>query len=90
MIVTINMKRNRRYWILERTGLANPGETHGLMGMGPRPGLTRQLFVGRIFSRVWSQTDLCSRCTAGQLVGYLDMLLTLAPFKNLSYDLIPM
>jgi len=41
-------KQNRR---LERTGLAKPGKTRLLTGMGP--GLARQAAASRVFGRVW-------------------------------------
>jgi len=52
---TINVKpkpQNRR---LEPTGLAKPGETHGLTGKGP--GLACQQSAGWVFGRFWNRTD---------------------------------
>ena len=64
--------QNRR---LEPTGLAKPGETRGLTGTGL--GLARQQSAGRVFGRVWKQTDLFLWSKPGPLAGYPDPLLTL-------------
>jgi len=56
-------------------GLGKPGETCGLMGMGP--GLARQESAGRVSGRVWNRTDPFLRSKPGPLAGYPDPLLTL-------------
>jgi len=56
-------------------GLANPGRTCGLTGMGA--GLACQGAAGQVFGRVWNWNDLISRSKPGWLAGYPDQLLTL-------------
>jgi len=62
-------------WRLDPKGLAKPGETSGLMGMGP--GLDHQEAAGHIFGGFWNQTELSFRSKHRLLAGYLDPLLTL-------------
>jgi len=50
---------------LEPTGLAKPGTTCGLRGMGP--GLACQDSPGRISGRFWNQTDPFLRAKPGKL-----------------------
>jgi len=64
--------QNRR---LEPTGLAKPGKTRRLTGMGL--GFTRQDAAGRIFGRIWNRTDPFLQSKPGPLAGYPDPLLTL-------------
>jgi len=66
--------QNRRS---EPTGLAKPGETRGLMRSGL--GLTRQVSAGRVFGRVYNQTNPFLRFKPGPLAVYPDLLLTLGP-----------
>jgi hypothetical protein len=56
-------------------GLANPGKTHGLTGMGT--GLAQQESPGRVFSRVWNRTESFIQSNPGPLASYQDPLLTL-------------
>jgi len=63
---------NRR---LELTGLAKPGETHVLTGLGL--GLARQESVGQDFGWVWDRAVTFSRSNPRPLAGYPDPLLPL-------------
>jgi len=51
---------------LEPRGLAKPGETRGLMGMGP--GLAHNELPGRVVGRVWNQTDRFLQSKPGPVV----------------------
>jgi hypothetical protein len=62
--------------ILDTTGLGKPCKSRGLTRTGP--GLARQESAGRVFGRVWNQTDLFLGSKPGPLGGYPDPLLTLA------------
>jgi len=73
---TINVKPETQNRRLEPTGLAKPGETHGLTGTGP--GLACQESAGRVFGRFWNRTDPFLRSKPGPLAGYPDPLLTLS------------
>ena len=64
--------QNRR---LDPTGLATPGETHGLMGTGLD--FNRQAAAGRVVGRCWNQTAPFFQSKPGPLAGYPDPLLTL-------------
>ena len=72
---TINVKPETQNRRLDPTGLAKPGETRGLTGMGQC--LARQASAGRVFARVWNRTDAFLRSSPGPLAGYPDPLLTL-------------
>jgi hypothetical protein len=72
---TINVKPETQTRRLEPTGLAKPGETHGLTGTGP--GLARQESAGRVFGRFWNRTHPFLRSKPGPLARYPDPLLTL-------------
>jgi hypothetical protein len=65
---------------LEPTGLAKPGDTRMLTGMGL--GSARQESAGRVFARFCNRTDPFLRFKPGPLAGYPDPLLTLLPPKN--------
>ena len=56
-------------------GLAKPGETRGLIGMGP--GLAFPESAGQILGQVWNRNDLFLRSKHGPLPGHPDQLLTL-------------
>jgi len=60
---------------LDLTGLAKPGETHGLTSTGP--GLARLDAAGRVFGRFWNRTEQCFWFKPRPLAGYPDPLLTL-------------
>jgi len=60
---------------LEPTGLANPGKTRMLMGLGM--GLARQDAAGWVFGRFWNQTEPFFWSNHGPLAGYPEPLLTL-------------
>jgi len=60
---------------LETTGLAKPGKTRGLTGMGP--GLAHQEVAGRVFGQVWNRTERFFWSKPRLLAGYPDPLLTL-------------
>ena len=59
---------------LHPTGLAKPGETHGLTGTGP--GLDHQEAVGQVFGRIWNQTEPFFQSKPRLRTGYPDSLLT--------------
>jgi len=60
---------------LDKTGLAKPGEMHGLTGTGP--GLDHQEAACLVFGWVWKRTELFFRSEPGPLAGYPDPLLSL-------------
>ena len=64
--------QNRR---LEQTGLAKPGASQELTGIGL--GLPSRQSVGRVNGRVWNRTDPFCQSKSELLVGYPDLLLTL-------------
>jgi len=74
--------QNRR---LDPTGLAKPGETHGLTGTGP--GLDRQEAAGRVFGRFWNRNEPFFRSKPAPLAGYPDPLLTL-PMRHQMFKLL--
>jgi len=60
---------------LEPMGVAKPGKTCGLTGMGP--GLARQDSAGQVSGWFWNRTDPVLQAQPGPLAGYPDLLLTL-------------
>jgi len=60
---------------LDPTGLARPGETGGLTGMGQ--GFNHQEAEGWVFGLFWNQTKPFFWSKPGPLASYLDPLLTL-------------
>jgi len=56
-------------------GLATPGKTRGLTGMGTE--LACQEAPGRVFGRVWNRTKPVFGSKPGPLAGYPGPLLTL-------------
>jgi len=59
-------------------GLAEPGKTRGLTGMGP--GLAHQEAAGRVLGLFWNQTTPFLPSKPGPLAGYPDPLLPLGTF----------
>ena len=66
---------------MEPTGLAKPGKTRGLTGMGM--GLAHQEAAGRVFGWVWNRTEPFFWSKPGPLAGYPDPLLTLVAMELL-------
>jgi len=64
------------------TRLANPGGTCGLTGTGLD--LVCQETTGRVFGRVWNQTNLFLWSKPGLLAGYPHPMLTVAQTTALS------
>jgi hypothetical protein len=54
-------------------GLANPGKTRRLTGIGE--GLTWQDPAGQIFGRLWKETQLLLLSELKPLAGYMGLLL---------------
>ena len=75
MNVTINVKPKPQNQRFEPMGLAKPGETRGLTGIGPC--LARQESSGRVFRLVWNRTHPFLQSKPGPLAGYPEPLLTL-------------
>jgi len=63
-------------------GLAKPGETSGLTGIGP--GLAHQESAGQVFGQYWNRTDRFLQFKSGPLAGYPDPLLTLGPTQTIA------
>ena len=64
--------QNRR---LGQMGLAKPGETRGLTGLGPR--FDRQEAAGQVFGRFWNRTEPFFWSKPRPLACHPDPLLTL-------------
>jgi len=73
---TINVKLKTQNQRLEPTGLPNPSKTRESMGMGPA--FACQQSAGWVFGLIWNGTDRILQSKPELLVGYPDLLLTLA------------